>query len=98
MARISLWAGRDSLSTDDMALIAARIEGLETKSGQPNEMLKAISVNLENMNRFTVERYHRRNRFWYWLFGTDDWVAASWPSQSQRIEAERLALQEASRR
>jgi DNA-binding Lrp family transcriptional regulator len=32
-----------------------------------------------------------RNRLWYWLFGTDDWVAASWPSQAARIEADRRA-------
>lgn len=82
----------------DLAIIASRIEGLEQRVGEPNELLKTMSVNLENMNRFTIERYHRRNRFWYWLFGTDDWVAASWPSQSQRIEAERLALRQASSR
>lgn len=80
----------------DMALVASRIEALEQQVGQPNELLKSVAVNLDNMSRFTVERYHRRNRFWYWLFGTDDWVAASWPSQSKRIEAERMALRQAS--
>jgi hypothetical protein len=44
------------------------------------------------MHRVTIERYFRRNRFWYWLFGTDDWVAASWPSQSHRIAEELKAV------
>ena len=79
----------------DLAIVASRIEGLEQAVGKPNALLQAMSVNLENMNRYTVERYHRRNRFWYWLFGTDDWVAASWPSQAQRIAAEREALRQA---
>jgi len=39
-----------------------------------------------------IERYHRRNRFWYWLFGTDDWIGTSWPSQAEAIEAERQRL------
>ncbi len=82
-------------SAGDLAIIASHIEGLEQRAGPPLALLKGMSVNLENMNRYTVERYHRRNRFWYWLFGTDDWVAASWPSQAQRIEAERAALREA---
>jgi len=76
----------------DLALLAARIEGLEREAGRPMALLETLSANMENMHRLTVERYHRRNRFWYWLFGTDDWVAASWPSQSARIEAERAAL------
>ncbi len=81
----------------DLAIIASRIESLEQTVGQPSELLRAMSINLDNINRYTVERYHRRNRFWYWLFGTDDWVAASWPSQAQRIEAERVALRQAQR-
>lgn len=79
----------------DLAIVASRIEGLEQQAARPMALLEGMSVNLDNMNRFTVERYHRRNRFWYWLFGTDDWVAASWPSQAQRIEAERATLRTA---
>lgn len=78
----------------DLAIVASRIEGLEEQAGRPMALLEGMSVNLENMNKFTVERYYQRNRFWYWLFGTDDWVAASWPSQAQRIEAERTALRQ----
>ena len=80
----------------DLAIIASRIEALEREAGRPMALLETLSTNMENMHKLTVERYHRRNRFWYWLFGTDDWVAASWPSQSGRIEAERSALRQAS--
>ncbi|HRY07307.1 MAG TPA: Clp protease N-terminal domain-containing protein [Hyphomicrobiaceae bacterium] len=89
---IDQWRSDES---GDLAIIASRIEGLEQQAGRPMALLEGMSVNLENMNRYTVERYHRRNRFWYWLFGTDDWVAASWPSQAERIEAERAALRAA---
>lgn len=81
----------------DLAIVASRIETLEREAGRPMALLTTLSTNMENLNRLTVERYHRRNRFWYWLFGTDDWVAASWPSQMDKIEAERRALKTASR-
>lgn len=80
--------------TGDLSIIAKRIEGLEREAGRPMALLETLSTNMESMHRLTVERYHRRNRFWYWLFGTDDWVAASWPSQAERIEAERRALRQ----
>ena len=80
--------------TGDLSIIAKRIEGLEREAGRPMALLETLSTNMESMHRLTVERYHRRNRLWYWLFGTDDWVAASWPSQAERIEAERRALRQ----
>ncbi|MCB1519620.1 MAG: hypothetical protein KDJ37_03485 [Hyphomicrobiaceae bacterium] len=81
----------------DLAIVADRIEGLEREAGRPMALLETLSENMEGMHRVTVERYHRRYRFWYWLFGTDDWVTASWPSQAARIEEERRALQSARR-
>lgn len=80
-------------SVGDLSAIGTRIEGLEREAHKPMALLATISGNMEQLHKLTVERYHRRNRFWYWLFGTDDWVAASWPSQAERIEAERRGLQ-----
>ncbi|MBL8566212.1 MAG: hypothetical protein JNM89_10895 [Hyphomicrobiaceae bacterium] len=76
----------------DLSVLASRIESMEREAGKPMALLATLSGNMEQMHKLTVERYHRRNRFWYWLFGTDDWVAASWPSQAERIEAERRAI------
>lgn len=52
-----------------------------------------MGTTIERLHKVTVERYHRRNRLWYWLFGTDDWIAASWPSQAARVEEELKAFQ-----
>jgi len=73
-------------------LLASRIDGLEKAAAKPVEMLDALSGTVERMHKVTVEKYYRRNRFWYWLFGTDDWLAASWPSQSARIAEELRAI------
>lgn len=81
----------------DLAIVAARMETMEREAGKPMALLSALSTNMDNLSRMTVERYHRRNRFWYWLFGTDDWVAASWPSQLDKIEAERRSLRPVAR-
>ena len=80
------------------ALIAARIDSMEKASEGPVQMLENLSLAVERMNTLTIERYYRRNRFWYWLFGTDDWLAASWPSQSARIARELAALKVPARR
>lgn len=74
------------------AALAARIENLEKAAVRPVEMLEALSTTVDKMHKVTVEKYYRRNRFWYWLFGTDDWLAASWPSQSARIAEELRAV------
>jgi uncharacterized coiled-coil protein SlyX len=79
-------------STNAFAALTARIEALERAAARPIEMLETLSATVDKMHRVTVERYYRRNRFWYWLFGTDDWLAASWPSQSARIAEELRAI------
>ncbi len=71
-----------------VASLIGRMQSLEQSAGRPIEMLEGLSGMVEKMHKVTVERYYRRNRFWYWLFGTDDWLAASWPSQSARIAEE----------
>ncbi|MEO1204887.1 MAG: Clp protease N-terminal domain-containing protein [Pseudomonadota bacterium] len=75
--------------------VAQRISDFETRNDGPNEEIRALSANLDRMYHVTVERYHRRNRFWFWLFGTDDWVGASWPSQTARVELELAAMKRA---
>ena len=76
----------------DISVIANRLEGIEKSTAKPVAMMEALTTSVDNINRVTVERYHRRNRFWYWLFGTDDWLTASWPSQVASVEAERATL------
>jgi len=75
-----------------------RVALIESEQQRIGGVLDGLSGTVENMHRVTVERYYRRNRFWYWLFGTDDWVAASWPSQSHRIADELKAVKSVPRR
>lgn len=79
-------------ATNAFAALASRIDSLEKATAKPVEMLETLSATVDKMHRITVEKYYRRNRFWYWLFGTDDWLAASWPSQSARITEELRAI------
>jgi predicted nucleic acid-binding Zn-ribbon protein len=73
----------------DLSVISNRLSHLDAENERPFETLKALSGHMDNMNKLMIERYHRRNRFWYWLFGTDDWIGASWPSQAAALENER---------
>lgn len=74
--------------TTEYSLMSSRLEQVVAETGKPMQMLETMSANLDAMHRLTVEKYRRRNRFWYWLFGTDDWVSASWPATTARVEAE----------
>ncbi len=74
--------------TANMDALSPRFAVLEGEAQRIGGAVEGLHGTMENMHRVTVERYYRRNRFWYWLFGTDDWVAASWPSQSHRIAEE----------
>lgn len=76
----------------DLGVLSNKLATIEEETGRRIELLNNLSANMHSMHKVTVERYYRRNRFWYWLFGTDDWVAASWPSQSARIEQERRSV------
>ena len=62
--------------------MAPRLSLIETESNRIGGLVDGLAGTVENMHRVTVERYYRRNRFWYWLFGTDDWVAKRWAISS----------------
>ena len=81
-----------SEAAGDVAMISNRLANLDRDNERPIETLNALTTHMDTMNRMMIERYHRRNRFWYWLFGTDDWIGASWPSQAAAIEAERARV------
>lgn len=83
-------------ASSDVANLANRLAALDRDASQPVEMLHKLSAHMDNMNRFIIERYHRRHRFLYWLFGTDDWIGASWPSQAlvAKAEEEKLKTEE----
>jgi hypothetical protein len=67
----------------DVANILNRISELDRDTALPVETLNQINAHMDTMNRFVVERYRRRHGFWYWLFGTDDWMGASWPARKR---------------
>lgn len=110
---IDLWRGESRTSLDQVReefklgtssvisgveAMAPRLSLIETESNRIGGLVDGLAGTVENMHRVTVERYYRRNRFWYWLFGTDDWVASSWPSQSHRIAEDLKAVKTFARR
>ena len=82
-------------SAGDVANILNRLASIDRDTALPAETLSALNTHMDAMNRFIIERYHRRHRFMFWLFGTDDWISASWPSSKAAIETEEQRLKEA---
>jgi hypothetical protein len=70
----------------DIAVVANRLEGMEREASRPFKMLDAMKEGIDRLQHFTVDRERRRSRFWVWLFGTEDWQAASWPRTVGAIE------------
>lgn len=79
----------------DVATILSRIETIDRDAALPAETIATLNNHMEATNRFIIERYHRRHRFFHWLFGTDDWIGASWPSAKIPMESEERRLKEA---
>lgn len=79
-------------SASDVADIMNRLATIDRDTALPAETLNALNTHMDAMNRFIIERYHRRHRFMYWLFGTDDWISASWPSTKTKIETDQHRL------
>jgi hypothetical protein len=81
--QLTLAASFDQRRQDDATLLA-RLESMDADSARSARMLEGLASAVESMYEVTVARHQRRNRFWYWLFGTDDWISASWPSEAKR--------------
>ena len=79
-------------AASDVAAIMNRLAAIDRDTALPAETLTALNAHMDSMNRFIIERYHRRHRFMYWLFGTDDWISASWPSTKSKIEIDQHRL------
>ncbi|MFT3731581.1 MAG: Clp protease [Hyphomicrobium sp.] len=79
-------------SANDVAGIMNRLATIDRDTALPAETLNALNAHMDAMNRFIIERYHRRHRFMFWLFGTDDWISASWPSSKASIQNDQHRL------
>jgi hypothetical protein len=65
--------------------LLSRVDVVEQQGARANSMLEQMAGIVERMYQVTAQRYIKRNRLKYWLFGTDDWISASWPSQASKI-------------
>lgn len=79
-------------SANDVATIMSRLAMIDRDTALPAETLSALNEHMDAMRRFIIERYHRRHRFLYWLFGTDDWMNASWGSKTKSETDPRLKI------
>lgn len=65
--------------------LLSRVDLVEQQGARANSMLEQMASIIERMYQVTAQRYIKRNRIKYWLFGTDDWISASWPSQASKL-------------
>ncbi len=66
---------------NELGIISNRLAALERLSMRPAQMIDQLTEKIDSMHRVIAEKAEKRNRFYYWLFGTNSWLAASWPSR-----------------
>lgn len=71
--------------TSILSSLVTRVDVVEQQGARANSMLEQLATIVERMHQVTTARYMKRNRIKYWMFGTDDWISASWPSQAGKI-------------
>jgi hypothetical protein len=77
----TLAGSMDQWRTDaatDVANILSRFASLDRDTSLPIETLNVLEARIDRLNHLILEHGQRRHGFWYWLFGTDDWMRDSW--------------------
>jgi hypothetical protein len=67
----------------EMHLINARIGSVQEDGIKRLQILERLSLDMQVLARAPAEKGERRG-FSHWLFGTDDWVKASWQKHVKR--------------
>src|SRR5690606_8415603 len=65
----------------DLGVVSNRVQSLERSFQHQVQLIEGLSAKIDGLYKVTAERIEKRSRFWYWLFGTSNWIAASWPGK-----------------
>lgn len=72
---IDQWRSNDS---GEIHLINARIGAVQEDGGKRLQMIEKLCADVDALSRLLIEESGRPRGFRRWLFGTDDWIKASW--------------------
>jgi uncharacterized protein YicC (UPF0701 family) len=80
----------------DLGVIDNRVQGLEAASKAMQPQIEALASQVAVVHAVLAKREARKSQWRNWLFGTDDWYAASW--NTERWRQAQSALDEADAR
>jgi len=72
---IDQWRSNDS---GEIHLINTRIGAVQEDGGKRLQAIEKLCADVEALSRLLMEERSRPRGFRRWLFGTDDWIKASW--------------------
>lgn len=72
---IDQWRNNDS---GEIHLINARLGAVQEDGGKRLQMIERLCADVEALSQLLIEERARPRGFRRWLFGTDDWIKASW--------------------
>ncbi len=77
---IEQWRSNDA---GEIHLINARIGAVQEDGSKRLQLLERLCMDMEALSRAPREEKSARRGFRYWLFGTDDWIKASWQKRGK---------------
>jgi hypothetical protein len=77
---IEQWRSNDA---GEIHLINARIGAVQEDGSKRQQLLERLCMDVEALSRPPREEKSARRGFRHWLFGTDDWIKASWPKRGK---------------
>lgn len=77
----------------EIGIIGNRLAAIERLTARPAQMLEQLAAKVDDIYRQTAEKAAKRSAFYYWLFGTNDWRAASYPGKRRPAAASVIAQQ-----
>jgi quinol monooxygenase YgiN len=78
---IEQWRSNDA---GEIHLINARIGAVQEDGTKRLQLLERLCMDVEALSRQPREEKSPRRGFRHWLFGTDDWVKASWQKRGKK--------------
>lgn len=73
----------------DAGTISNRLAAIERLTTRPAQIIDQLAEKVSAIHRHTAEKAENRGHFYVWLFGTSDWLAASWPDRGSAPPASR---------
>ncbi len=83
----ALFGGIDQVrqASSELGVIGNRLAAIERLTTRPAQIIDQLAEKIGAIHHHTAEKSEKRSHFYVWLFGTKNWLAASWPEKGRSV-------------